>query len=94
MTLCRWFQVLDPDEIKSRLTPRTYQKWLRYYERNACHPLSLPMTIGINSLVQSSVWGGSKGKKLQPDDFVFPSIKKKIDADDPDALLAAMSGGL
>lgn len=52
------------------MTPQLYHRWLGYFKRNACHPLSLPMTIAVGTSLHAS------DKRFTAEDFVYPSIRE------------------
>lgn len=92
MTLCRWFGFLDPDDLKRAITPRVYFKWFRYYERNACHPQALPLTVGLNTLVQISP-DDRKKNNIKLGDLVC-HLNEKVAAElaDPDEVSSVFDG--
>lgn len=93
MTLCRWFHILDPAELRRRMTSTLYYRWLRYFKRNACHPLAVPMTLGINSYITAGAAGKDNIKDRSPRDFVAYLPRKTVNVNDPDAMFKAMIKG-
>lgn len=88
--MCRWHGCLDPDEWKGKISVSMYYRWFDYYRRNALHPLSVPMTIAIQSSLHAA------DKKYTAYDFVFPALPEAkragVRADDVDGVSDLFAG--
>lgn len=94
MTLCRWFNILDPAELKRRvdMTPRLYKKWLQYYDQTGGHPSSLLMTLGVSTYNMRMLANKRNVAGIKPQDLVAGLPREKVDATDAEALEQAMLG--
>lgn len=88
MTLCREFNILDPQRLKKHpdWTPRVRNLWANYYNQTAMHPLALPMGIGVNTWNVRASAHRDNVKGLKPEDFVPYLPKEKTNLKDADAV--------
>lgn len=85
MTLCRSFGILDPGKLRRHpdYTPLVRERWIKYYEQTAMHPLAVPMAIGINTYNVRASASKDNVKGLKPENFVpYMPDKRKVDFSD------------
>lgn len=88
MTLCRWLQIPNPGDLHHLVTPDAYGRWMEYYQRNACHPLSVPLSIGVNTYNVRAAANRKNVQGCKAADFVAYMPKEKTDFTDPDSVTA------